>query len=105
NANHHAEETRHLVFGRRIVEHLWRRHSPDWPAATVAGVRAYLTSYLEATWREYYNPDVYRDAGFADPYATARQAWEHPAAVDHRRHLSRNCLRLFHDAGVLEEGA
>lgn len=102
NANHHAEETRHLVFGRRIVEHLWRRHSPAWTAHTVAGVRAYLAGYLEATWREYYNPDVYRDAGFADPYATARQAWDHPAAAGHRRDVSRRCLRSFLEAGVLE---
>jgi len=104
NANHHAEETRHLVFGRRIVGHLWRRHSPGWPAETVAGVRSYLAAYLEATWREYYNPDIYRDAGFADPYATARQTWEHPAAVAHRRNLSRKCLSALYDAGVLEEG-
>lgn len=103
NANHHAEETRHLVFGRRIVEHLWQRHSPGWPAATVAGVRGYLANYLEATWREYYNPDVYRDAGFTDPYATARQAWEHPATVAHRGSLSRTCLRFLAAAGVLEE--
>ncbi len=103
NANHHNEETRHLVFGRRIVEHLWQRHSPGWPPATVAGVRTYLASYLAATWREYYNPDVYRDAGFADPYATARQAWGHPAAVAHRQSLSGSCLRFLTATGVLEE--
>jgi hypothetical protein len=100
NANHHAEETRHLVFGRRIVEHLWRRHSPSWSDATVAGVRAHLAGFLEATWRTYYNPDVYRDAGFADPWATARQAWDHPATAAHRADLSRPCLRVFADAGV-----
>ncbi|MEO7836323.1 MAG: diiron oxygenase [Acidimicrobiales bacterium] len=105
NSNHHAEETRHLVFGRRIIEHLWHRYSSAWSPATVANVRAYLTGYLESTWREYYNPAVYRDAGFADPYATARQAWEHPATADHRRELSRTCLRVFHDAGVLDEWA
>lgn len=102
NANHHAEETRHLVFGRRIVEHLWRTHSPSWSDETVAGARAHLLAFAEATWREYYNPDVYRDAGFADPWATARQAWEHPATVAHRKELSRTVLREFTDAGVLE---
>jgi hypothetical protein len=104
NANHHAEETRHLVFGRRIVEHLWERHSPAWAEETVAGVRAHLTGFLEATWREYYNPDVYRDAGIAEPWAAARLAWVHPATVAHRRDLSRTCLRVFTDAGVLVAG-
>jgi len=105
NANHHAEETRHLVFGRRIVEHLWRRHAPAWPEATVAGVRAHLHGFLESTWREYYNPDMYRDAGFADPWATARLAWEHPAALARRGDLSRTCLQFLATAGVLEPEA
>lgn len=103
NANHHAEETRHLVFGRRIVEHLWRRHSPGWSGETLAGVRSHLAGYVIATWREYYNPDVYGDAGFADPYATARGAWEHPATAQHRRDLTSRSLRVFLDAGILED--
>ncbi|HVE45380.1 MAG TPA: diiron oxygenase [Acidimicrobiales bacterium] len=105
NANHHAEETRHLVFGRRIVEHLWQRHSPSWTAETVAGMRSYLTGYLDATWREYYNPEVYRDTAFADPYGPAREAWAHPVARAHRETLSRACLRFLTTAGVLEEEA
>ena len=102
NANHHAEETRHLVFGRRIVEHLWQTWSPKWPAEVVDGVRAYLCAYLMATWKEYYNPDVYRDAGMAEPYAVARQAWDDSATRAHRQEVTRRSLRPFLDAGVFE---
>ena len=102
NANHHAQETRHLVFGRRLVEHLWRCHAPGWSDETVAGVRAHLAGYVMATWREYYNPDVYRDAGFPDPYATARQAWDHPATAAHRAALTARSLRWLYEAGILE---
>ena len=102
NANHHAEETRHLVFGRRIVEHLWGRWSEAWPPPVVAGVRSYLEAYLEATWKEYYNPDVYRDAGFDEPWAVARQAWDDPRARSHRQDVTRRCLRPFLEAGVFE---
>jgi len=103
NAHHHAEETRHLIFGRRVVEHLWRRHSPSWSDDVIANIRRYLADYLVSTWREYYNPDVYRDAGVDDPWVAARQTWDHPASHEHRRHLSRQCLAPFLAAGILVE--
>ena len=105
NARHHAEETRHLVFGRHVVEHLWARHRRGWSDETVEGVRRHLAGYLVSTWRAYYNPDAYRDAGLAEPHALARQAWEHPATIEHRRTLSGKALGWLADLGVLDAGA
>lgn len=102
NANHHAEEARHLVFGRRIVEELWRAGADRWPAGVIDGIRAHLEAFVVATWREYYNPDVYGDAGFAEPWAVAREAWEHPATRARRQEVTRVCLRPLVEAGVLE---
>lgn len=101
NANHHAEETRHLVFGRRVVEWLWKEWVDTWSPEVVARIRAHLDAYVTATWREYYNPDVYRDAGFADPWATAREAWDHPATQAHRAEITRFGLRPLVEAGVV----
>jgi len=101
NANHHAEESRHLVFGRRIVDWLWREWVDTWSPEVVAGIRAHLDAYVTATWREYYNPDVYRDAGFADPWATAREAWDHPATRAHRAAITKFGLRPLVEAGVV----
>ncbi len=105
NANHHAEESRHLMFGRRIVAELWSRSIDRWPPEVVHRIRAHLDAYVTATWREYYNPDVYRDAGFADPYGTARETWADPVSFAHRETLSRACLRFLTTAGVLGEEA
>ena len=69
----------------------------------MTAVRRYLASYLVASWREYYNPSVYVDAGLADPWVTARQAWDHPATRQHRQLVSRNCVRFLLDAGILDE--
>jgi hypothetical protein len=105
NARHHAEETRHLVFGRHVVEHLWNHHHPAWSDETVEGVRRHLAGYLLSTWRAYYNPDAYRDAGLAEPHALARSTWEHSGAVEHRRHLSTQALGWLGDLGVLDVAA
>ena len=101
NANHHAEETRHLVFGRRIVAELWRRSAGRWSPEVVDGIRAHIEAFVTATWREYYNPDVYRDAGVAEPWAVARRAWDHPATRAHRDEITSFCVRPLVAAGVL----
>jgi hypothetical protein len=81
NAIHHLEETRHLAFGRAIAAELFDRHAPRWSAATRSSVAEYLAGYLRATWKEYWNPDVYADAGLPEPYEVARAAFEHPPAA------------------------
>jgi hypothetical protein len=103
NANHHAEETRHLRFGRQLVQELWRQGAQEWPADTIARVRAHLESYLSAAWGEYYNPEAYRDAGLDDPWQARNAAWSHPNARQHRRAVSAGCVRFLVDSGVLEK--
>lgn len=101
NRRHHEDESRHLAFGRLVVEDLWKRHAPAWPEETRAGVRAYMAAYLEATWREYYNPDVYQDAGLADPYRIAREAFAAPAARARRDEIGARCTRVLRELELL----
>jgi para-aminobenzoate N-oxygenase AurF len=104
NSLHHLDEARHLVFGRRLVPELFARYAPSWPESTVRGVRAYLASYLLATWKEYYNPDVYRDAAIpGDPYELAEQAFDDPVCRRHRARVSQRCVDYLLETGLLEE--
>jgi hypothetical protein len=103
NAAHHADESRHLVFNRAIVRAFWETYSPGWDAAAVAGIREHLAHFFAVTWREYYNPDVYADAGFDDPWQVADDAWNAPAQRAHRRRISARCLRFFTSTGLLLE--
>jgi len=99
---HHKEEQRHLVFGRQYLSELFARHAPEWSAAVLAGLRETLDQYLAATWREYYNPEVYRDAGLADPYELARQAFAAEQARALRREVAAPCLARLVESGILE---
>ncbi|MER5698832.1 diiron oxygenase [Streptomyces mirabilis] len=102
NRAHHADETRHLVFNRAIVQALWDTYAPGWDEATLDDVRARINQFFVTTWREYYNPDVYADAGFDDPWQVAEDAWGDPAQRAHRRSISTKCLRFFLSIGILE---
>jgi hypothetical protein len=100
NFRHHEDESRHLAFGRLVVEDLWNRHAMRWSAEVRESVRRYVAVYLEATWREYYNPDVYRDARFVEPYELARQAFAAPAARARRDEVQRRCVRILDEIGM-----
>lgn len=92
NHNHHVEEARHLVFGRRLVGTLWETCAASWDDATVADVRDQLAQFFIASWREYYNPDVYANVGLDDPWQVADDAWAAVEQREHRRAVSTKCL-------------
>jgi hypothetical protein len=101
NDNHHREEARHLVFGRRLVTALWHFCAPGWRGSTIDEVRDDLGQFLATTWREYYNPDVYADAGLVDPWELAETAWSAPAQRAHRRAVSAECTAFLAATGIL----
>jgi hypothetical protein len=103
NELHHLDEARHLAFGRLVVKELFDRYAPTWSAETVAGVRAYAASYLEATWKDYYNPSAYRDAGLKDPHGLMREALASAASRGRRARLSERCLRGLVEIGIITE--
>lgn len=101
NHNHHVEESRHLAFGRRLVAALWAAYAPDWDDETKAGIASYLKQFLISSWREYYNPDIYADAGFAEPWEIAECAWSSTAQQAHRSAASTKCVRFLTSTGIL----
>ncbi|MGW7003312.1 diiron oxygenase [Streptomyces sp. NPDC054933] len=103
NHNHHFEESRHLIFGRRLVTALWEACAPSWGEDTVAELRGYLRQYFTASWREYYNPDVYADAGLEDPWEIAERAWSAPAQREHRREVSKKVVGFLISTGILDK--
>lgn len=102
NASHHDDEARHLIFGRRMVARLWDTWHREWDAAVVDRIRAHVANYFVTMWRDYYNPDVYRDAGLPDARALATRFWDAPAQRDHRRRMSGRAISLLIEMGVLD---
>lgn len=103
NKYHHDEETRHLVFGRRLVSRLWEVCAPAWGEQVREDIREYLRTFIAMAWREYYNPDVYADCGFDDPWDVAELAWQAPPQRSHRRIASGRCLDVLRTAGIFDK--
>ena len=64
-----------------------------------------LGAFLDATWRELFNPEVYRDAGLSDAYALRRSAMTDPAVQSRRRDTLARCARTLLGVGLLTEDA
>lgn len=103
NEYHHNDESRHLAFGREITKSLFKEYATNWDEQTLARVRQYLSDYMIATWKEYYNPSVYRDAGLIDAYELYESALVSPICKQHRENISANCIKFFIDNGILLE--
>lgn len=103
NWTHHVDEARHVHFGRAYIKELWDRVTPGWSEEQVASFRAWLVDYVNASWRDFYNPSVYRDAGVADPYAAREEALRSPVCRAHRQRCSTRFLQNLVDSGLLTE--
>ncbi|MEE8306436.1 MAG: diiron oxygenase [Gammaproteobacteria bacterium] len=95
---HHLEESRHLAFGRELVAKLFNDYADAWGVPKQMELQEYLTGYLRATWREYYNPDVYVDVNLDQPFELATTAWA--AGDSHRQEVSAKLLRYFDRLGL-----
>jgi hypothetical protein len=103
NRLHHLDEARHLAFGRRVVSELLAQHAAAWPQETSRRIRCYLADYLAAVRREYVNPDVYRDAGLADPLALRAMALGDPGRQTAWHDLTSRCRAYLSGSDMLEK--
>ena len=67
------------------------------------GVQTWLAQYLRASWADFYNPSMYRDAGIPDAFNVRAAIMAHPSSARLREAASAKLVRLFVDAGLLAE--
>ena len=100
---HHFEEARHLVFGRRIVEELFESHASGWASEARDRIRDELAHFLDGTWKEFFNPEVYKDAGLPDAYGLRRDLLTDETVEARRKTLSERCARTLYKVGLLTQ--
>lgn len=103
NRIHHLDEARHLAFGRRVVLELFEQYRPRWKSDTLEELRDYLGNYVVQTFREYYNPDAYRDAGLVHPYEIRKSALADRGRRDFRKIIAGRCIDFLTKNSILLE--
>lgn len=102
NRMHHAEEVRHLAFGRRFLMRCVHREVNGWSDSMRAELHRQLAVYLEFVWTSYCNPDVYRDAGIDSPFEVWQATSTSTRAAAHRAAINRKRLGFLDVIGLLE---
>ncbi len=97
---HHADEVRHLAFGRLLLADIHERWWPRWSEDVRSRVRQYVEQYLSAVWSEYYAPDMFRDAGLENCYELSRVARQNGASM--RRSALRRPRQLLAKLGLTD---
>jgi hypothetical protein len=60
-------------------------------------------AYLRASWGDYYNPAMYKDAGLPDSYEVRQMAMAHPACAAHRKAASEKLVSYFVKNKILDQ--
>lgn len=102
NRVHHVEESRHLAFGRSYLKDSLERHRDDWGPEHRAMLKAHLSGYLQFVWKQYYNPDVYRDVDMVDPLGKRQEIFASAQAVEHRHAVNAARLSELAALGLVE---
>lgn len=103
NRLHRLDESRHLSFGRAIVQELFEEYFPGWNKNVLTEIRNYLSNYAVATLKEYCNPDMYRDAGLQNPTQLARLAWDSESSRKRRRAVMQKVTHFLLTHQILLE--
>ena len=103
NRVHHVDEARHIHFGRNYIKNVWERFTPDWSELEVEAYRSWLVDYINASWRDFCNPSVYRDAGIKDGYQAREGVLASKHCRDHRQRASEKFLSGLVESGILTE--
>jgi hypothetical protein len=103
NHYHHVDESRHLAFGRAYLKEVYDMYSPRWGEEYKASLSDYVRQYLNSTWREYYNPDVYVDVGLANAYELSERVFNSETAQNFRRAASKTLIQNLKRTNILPD--
>lgn len=102
---HHADEARHITFGRAILSQSKDIAFGAADAAEREAAIAHLQRYLQISIEALYQPAMYRDSGIEGGVALRRRLLADPARREHHDStLLRRPLKFMNEIGVPLQG-
>ncbi|WP_225098621.1 diiron oxygenase [Streptomyces sp. CoH27] len=103
NRIHHHDESRHIAFGRELVSLLWDRLRRTATREQLAELESYLKRYLVFSLQSFCNPQVYRDAGLADPLGVRSRVMADPHRKEAELKVIRKPLSFLLKSGIFSD--
>jgi hypothetical protein len=104
NSIHHQDESRHIAFGRELVNQLFQRVSAKHPPERLQELDSYLQRYIQASVHSLYSPTAYKDAGIPEPHKVRNELLEDPARKAENRKIVKRTVDYFVHNGILSSG-
>jgi hypothetical protein len=105
NSIHHQDESRHIAFGREIVQLLYDQVKASHGPEKLAQIDSYICRYLQASVQSLYSPAVYRDAGLADPYKVRNLLLEDPVRKEYNQKMLKRTVDFFSHSRIISDRA
>lgn len=98
---HHADEARHIAFGRALLANCKDIAFSAADAAEREAALAHLRRFLQISVEALYQPAMYRDSGIEGGVALRRRLLAHPARrAHHVQTLLRRPLKFMGEIGI-----
>ncbi len=101
NRIHHQDESRHIAFGRELVDLLHQDLKQTATEQELADVSTYLRRYLKHSFDSLYHPQVYRDAGLERPHELRRALLDSPARAEAEQRTFRKTIKYLERTGLI----
>ncbi|MEW1902250.1 diiron oxygenase [Streptomyces sp. NPDC086147] len=101
NRIHHQDESRHIAFGRELVNLLYLDLKQTATEEELDQVSTYLRRYMKHSFESLYHPQVYRDAGLERPHELRRALLESPARAEAELRTFRKTAKYLEKTGIV----
>lgn len=95
NRIHHRDESRHINFGREIVNFLHSQIRKRYSSEKLGEIEDYIKRYIATSIHSLYNPNAYRDAGIPDAYNFRTELLKCPSRKPHHYKMLKRSLNFL----------
>jgi hypothetical protein len=104
NRAHQQDEGRHINFGRLIIKQLADQVIEKYDQAILAEVERQLRVSMQLVAESFYNPAMYRDAGFGRGMAIRSSLLAHPVRINTNQNvLLKNIYNVLTKVGLVSD--
>ncbi|WOH39053.1 diiron oxygenase [Thalassotalea fonticola] len=101
NRLHHLEESRHLAFGLGFLKYWFNEQKNNIDEQQLLKINQHLNGFLLTTWKQFYCPDAYFDAGLTDCAGLSMAVFNSERAKLHRDALQQKRLGWLYQQQLL----